>query len=567
VTTPKSKTLYDEAIADVKKLKELAETQARDLVLQKVEPRIKQLVEQQLFQESDDDEDEVDEASVTANVAGYMAPLGADPKKDRKLDEDDAAVDEQYEVAEGTESTLAHLADFARPITDDRFVAEVYRLQDDVNSFVTADKPKKLSDGFVSQLDSTISKLEDMYAYLKESYAGKDVTALEGKLEKSYGLANAVKESTMKMRDLLNEETLTMKVNGLPDDVDLDGVTVDIVADEGDEAGSEMGAPEMGGIEASAAPPGPPQMEGDDADEDDDEMLEISDHELKTELARLGSLREGDATPPPTKGRGTGSLSDFGDADEEGHLGPKGVRPEGIPEDAMNEADDEDEDEDDLDETQNLRTHDDTDGKDAYGAKVNESDDDDDDDTKMESVRRRLTRAAKRLSEARGTDKEDFARAMYRSAIRAYRSARTSLTEGTVKTNTKNSAPAAKNTATSKETAEANGKVSKLTKQLVESNLLNAKLIHANKLLRVEGLSKAQQAMVIDRLDEAQNLREVRLISESLLKVLAGSKDSINESARRPSGSASRPSQSGAASATLNEGLETARWAQLAGIK
>jgi len=538
VTTPKSKTLYDEAIADVKKLKELAETQARDLVLQKVEPRIKQLVEQQLFQEADD-EDEVDEASVTANVAGYTAPLGADPKKYRKLEEEDEPVDEQYEVAEGTESTLAQLADFARPITDDRFVAEVYRLQDDVNNFVTADKPTKLSDGFVSQLDSTISKLEDMYAYLKESYAGKDGNSLEGKLEKSYGLANAVKESTMKMRDLLNEETLTMKVNGLPDDVDLDGVTVDIVADEGDEAGAgDMGAPDMGGMDAAAAPPGPPQMESDGLDESD-EMLEISDDELKTELARLGSLREGDATPPPTKGRGVEKGIDaYGDADSEGHLGPKGHRPDGIPEDAMNEADD-----DDLDEAD---------------AQV-------EGDTQMESVRRRLTRAAKRLSEAKGTDKEDFARAMYRSAIRAYRAARASLNEGAVKN--KNSAPAAKNVATSKELAEANGKVSKLTKQLVESNLLNAKLIHANKLLRLEGLTKAQQAMVIDRLDEAQNLREVRLISESLLKVFAGSKDSINESARRPSGSASRPSQSGAASQSLNEGLETARWATLAGIK
>lgn len=541
MTTPKSKTLYDEAIADVKKLKELAETQARDLVLQKVEPRIKQLVEQQLFQESDEDEDEVDEASVTANVAGYTAPLGADPKKDRKLEEEDEPVDEQYEVAEGTESTLAQLADFARPITDDRFVAEVYRLQDDVNNFVTADKPTKLSDGFVSQLDSTISKLEDMYAYLKESYAGKDGDSLEGKLEKSYGLANAVKESTMKMRDLLNEETLTMKVNGLPDDVDLDGVTVDIVADEGDEAGADdMGAPDMGGMDAAAAPPaGPPQMESDGFDESD-EMLEISDDELKTELARLGSLREGDATPPPTKGRGVEKgIDSFGDADSEGHLGPKGHRPDGIPEDAMNEGDEDD----DLDEAD---------------AQV-------EGDTQMESVRRRLTRAAKRLSESKGTDKEDFARAMYRSAIRAYRAARASLNEGAVKN--KNSAPAAKNVAPSKELAEANGKVGKLTKQLVESNLLNAKLIHANKLLRLEGLTKAQQAMVIDRLDEAQNLREVRLISESLLKVLAGSKDSINESARRPSGSASRPSQSGAASQTLNEGMETARWAQLAGIK
>lgn len=534
MTIPKSKTLYDEAIADVKKLKELAETQARDLVLQKVEPRIKQLVEQQLFQESDDEEEEVDEASVTANVAGYTAPLGADPKKDQKLDEDSDSSDEQYEVTEGTESTLAQLADFTRPITDDRFVAEVYRIQDDVNKYVTSNKQIKLSNVFVSQLDSTISKLEDMYAYLKENYTGKDVDTLEGKLEKSYGLINAVKESTMKMRDLLNEETLTMKVNGLPDDVDLDGVTVDIVADEGDDAGADVNADMDAGVDAGdsdmgapPAPPAPPQMEGDDGDEDDDEMLEISDVELKTELARLGSLGEGDATPPPTKGRGVEKGIDaFGDADSEGHLGPQGHRPEGIPEDAMNET---------------RRS------------------------SQMESTRQRLTRATKRLSEAKGTDKEDFARAMYRSAVRAYRSARASLTEN--RTTNKNSAPAAKNVATSKEVVESKAKVNKLTKQLVESNLLNAKLIHANKLLRLEGLTKAQQAMVIDRLDEAQNLREVRLISESLQKVLVGSKDSINESARRPSGSASRSSQSGATSQSLNEGMETARWAQLAGIK
>jgi hypothetical protein len=535
VTIPKSKTLYDEAIADVKKLKELAESQARDLVLQKVEPRIKQLVEQQLFQESEEDSEEVDEASVTANVAGYTAPLGSDPKKDRKLEENEESVNEQYEIAEGNESTLAYLADFARPITDDRFVAEVYRLQEDVNHFVTSDKTKKLSNEFVKQLDTTISKLEDMYAYLKENYSGLDVASLEGKLEKSYGLANAVKETTMKMRDLLNEETLTMKVNGLPDDVDLDGVTVDIVADEAGEADAaadtDPGAQDMGGMDAAAAPPGPPQMESDDSDEDDDEMLEISDAELKTELARLSSLREGDATPPPTKGHNNSSSYDnFGDASAEGHLGPMGIGDTGA---------------EDLDEADKA----------------------DKDDNKMESVRRRLTRAAKRLSEARGTDKEDFARAMYRGAVRAYRSTRTTLAESEVKKNVKKSAPVAKNVTSSKELVEAKNKVNKLTKQLVESNLLNAKLIHANKLLRLEGLTKAQQAMVIDRLDEAQSLREVRLISESLTKVLVGSKDSINESTRRPSGSASRPSQSGATSSSLNEGMETARWATLAGIK
>lgn len=540
MTTPKTKSLYDEAIADVKKLKQLAETQARDLVLQKVEPRIKQLVEQQLFQEADDEDTDVDEASVTANVAGYTAPLGADPKKDRKLDEE---VDEQYEVTEGAESTLAQLADFARPITDDRFVAEVYRLQENVNNFVTSDKQKKLSDGFISQLDTTISKLEDMYAYLKENYIGKDAVVLEGKLEKSYGLANAVKESTMKMRDLLNEETMTFKVNGLPDDINLDGVTVDIVADEEGDPNVDGTAPDAGDMDASAppAPAGPPQMEGDDEDEDDDEMLEISDSELKTELSRLSSMREGDATPPPTKGRGnSASLDDFGDASSSGHPGPKGS----------------------VSDLENIDEADEA-YEGAYGTKAESS-------VQLESARRRLARASKRLSESRGTNKEEFARAMYKSAVRAYRTTRASLVESTnrvAKSKSRNSAPAAKNVAPSKELVETKGKVGKLTKQLVESNLLNAKLIHANKLLRLEGLTKAQQAMVIDRLDEAQNLREVRLISESLQKVLVGSKGSINESVRRPSGSASRPSASGATSQSLNEGLETARWAQLAGIK
>jgi hypothetical protein len=61
----------------------------------------------------------------------------------------------------------------------------------------------------------------------------------------------------------------------------------------------------------------------------------------------------------------------------------------------------------------------------------------------------------------------------------------------------------------------------------------------------------------------------VRLISENIKAVLAGSKGSVNESASRsPKGSASRASRSGATSSeVLTEGLETARWAVLAGIK
>lgn len=536
-----SKTLYEEAIADVKKLKQLAENQARDLVLQKVEPRIKQLVEQQLFQESSDDEEsdveecnecdsDMEEASTTASVAGYTAPLGAEPKKD-KLDETE---DEQYEVTEGDDSSLAHLAEFTRPISDDKFIAEVFRIHDKVGNLVTTKRSIKLTNEYMSQLVETISKLEDMYVYLKESYSGKDMEELERKLEKSYGLANAVKESTMKMRDLLNEETLTMKINGLSDDVDLDGLTVDIVADETDETTPDDGVADVGDETVAAGAPeaAPPQTEGDEMD--DEEVLEISESELKSELSRL-TMSEGDG------------LEDFGDAESQGHPEVDKVS-----------------DLDQLTEMDAMSSDEDEDKQDAGSTAPHVGSP----QAKMESAHVRLSRAAKRLTESKGTKKEEFARAMYRSALRAYKSAKLSLVESR-KTQTKTQAPVVKNTADSKKLVEAVQKVNKLTKQLTEANLLNAKLIHANKLLRLEGLTKAQKAMVIDRLDEAQNLREVRLISESLIKVLTGSKDSVNESAvRRPQGSASRTSQSGAMSKTLvKEGMETARWAELAGIK
>lgn len=507
------KTVYEEAIADVRKLKELAQQQACDLVMQKVEPRIKQLVEAQLFGEAEacaacgsvECECDMAEASAVASVAGTVS------KPEDAVEE---SVDEtQYEMAEGSERALASLAEFVRPMTDDRFVAEAYRLQETVTSLLTCSEQDKRSESFDQHLDETISKLEDMYEYLKENYAGQDSASIEEKLERSYGLANAVKESTMKMRDLLKEESLTMKINGLPDDVNLDGVTVDVVADEDAEAAPADGAEAA----APVAEPTAPMPEGDD-------MLEISESDLADALAGISE--------------GSG-VDDFGDGKEDKSAAL----------DSLDEADGEDEEEE-LPPTK------------RYGEA-------DDKGSVTEAARARLSRAASRLNEARDTDKEPLARAMYRSAIKNYRKARSTMVEGRA-TQPKPEANVPAKAATSVKAAVVNeAEVKKLTAQLAAANLLNAKLIHANRLLRLEGLTKAQQATVIDRLDEARSLREVRLISESLKNALVSNgKGSMVESAsRRPTGAASRPSQSGAASSTLTEGLESARWAKLAGLK
>lgn len=527
----KPKTIYDEAIADVKKLREVAEARARDAVLQRVEPQLKRLVERHLFEAEACDEGDVDEASGMGSgaVQGSMnvEEAGEINVGDPPFEQPRAAKDEeaQYEVAE-VGSGLEQLADFARPVTDDRFAVEAYRIQEEVQSLVVAPRSEKATAAFHTRLDEAISKLEDMYAYLRETYAGTDRELIEGKLEKGYGLLNAVKETTMKMRDLLNEEDLTVKINNLPDGVDPDAITIDVVSDDADDAMAPEGAP-------ATEPAAPPFPTAEADDKDDDEVLEISEAELTAELSRLGSLREADALPAvPKPGHPAQVVQDYGDGHSEGEPF----------EDSVSDLDQ-------IDENESVASKADA-----------------EDERLKESVRLRLSRAAHRLSEARGTKRETFARAMYKGAVKAYRSHR-ALAEAPTKKNV--TAALAKNAGGSKGLTEANGKVNALTKQLAASNLLNAKLIHANKLLRLEGLTKAQQAMVIDRLDEAQNLREVRLISDNIRSMLAGSKGSVNESAtRRPSGSASRPSRSSAASAEpLNEGLETARWAQLAGLK
>jgi hypothetical protein len=102
---------------------------------------------------------------------------------------------------------------------------------------------------------------------------------------------------------------------------------------------------------------------------------------------------------------------------------------------------------------------------------------------------------------------------------------------------------------------------------LAETNLFNAKLLFTNKLLQNESLTKRQKAEVIERLDEAKNEREVKLVYESLVKTLAGTPAKITESADRGViGSSSRPARPASATNTLNEGFESDRWARLAGI-
>ena len=107
--------------------------------------------------------------------------------------------------------------------------------------------------------------------------------------------------------------------------------------------------------------------------------------------------------------------------------------------------------------------------------------------------------------------------------------------------------------------------IEELKGQLGEMNLFNAKLLYTNKLLMNSDLTQAQRARAIESLDEARSLREVKLLFKTLTESFnKRSKETVTESKKRVIGSASRATR--AAGASLNESSEASRWATLAGI-
>lgn len=526
-------------------------------LVESVEPKIKAFIEKQLFESSEDDheadecvEGEQNEASVTAGIAGFTGPLGADKFDDELYETDDESSDELDKVSEAIGL-----------FNDDKFEISVYKLEEEALRLVTSDVKHRDDNTFLSSIKENISILEHMYSYLRESYSAKNSPALEQKLERSYKLLNSIKESTeMKMKNLLKEDDMVLKVTGLPDGVDADALSIDLISDEpSDEDGTEVSA-EDGTEEVSsedmpvddAVPSDDEEVALESADGDeDDEIIEISESELKAELAKIrGGLNEEDGVSDDMNDDAN-ILDDFADGEDEGT--PE-VDDLGI----------------DL-----LETEEECEPKkeswkakmEAYKAKK-ESKESKSDAKKdgVEGAKDELKEARARFLRCKGKITEGAAKKVYQAAISKYDNAK-KLAESKAKKTTQNSASVT-------QLKESRDAVRFLRNKLAEANLLNAKLIHVNKFLRVEGLTTSQKKMVIDRLDEATNLREVRLVSESLKKALnVGTRDSLNESAKRaPVGSSSKTVKSGSPAIetkeTLTESNEGAdRWQLLAGLK
>ena len=105
--------------------------------------------------------------------------------------------------------------------------------------------------------------------------------------------------------------------------------------------------------------------------------------------------------------------------------------------------------------------------------------------------------------------------------------------------------------------------VETLREQLTDLNLFNAKLLYVNKLLQNKEFTASQRRTVVESIDKAKSLREVKLLFRSLTESFNKGKGRLSESTNRVLGSSSRSTSRGSAKSTV---AEFDRWATLAGI-
>jgi uncharacterized protein YwgA len=109
--------------------------------------------------------------------------------------------------------------------------------------------------------------------------------------------------------------------------------------------------------------------------------------------------------------------------------------------------------------------------------------------------------------------------------------------------------------------------IEEMRNDLHETNLLNAKLLYTNKIFRAKNLKEAQKVKVLEAFDKASNVKEVKLIFETLNEGMVA-KTATKSPIRENLGRASKAAGVAPTKQPIMEiDPQVARWQKLAGIK
>jgi len=423
-------------------------------------------------------------------------------------------------------------------------------------------------------------------------------------------ISNLYRELHKMARNILSEADFTLLLKGLPDETDLGELDVEVkpAVDDGmgmsgeelpmelpmeDPMDEPMGD-EMGGEELDLdldTDEGEPEVEGlygemdaelqVDLPGDDEEGLDVSGINVDVQAA----AEDADAGEDLEGGSEGGELDlDLDDEDGEEEMDVNEIVAElesmAESEDEMSEAENTSESEEvseseELSELDELDELDEMEDEEMDGEEVKESEDGLSEGEVYEISEAALRRELKRMKGKAKNEAYDVSDKMTDPKADQYGGGDvwkepfrdTSDADVTTENLTKKLKESARMNRELKETIGKFKKyTAKLRKELAEQSLFNEKIVHANKLLQNESLTPKMRMKVIDAIDGAESLKEVRKIYKALTEALSNKgKKKLREGNVR--GSSSKPTKSGASSEkTLNESVspEVQRWQKLA---
>ena len=372
-----SKQLYEEALADVKKLKEVAEDNAKRALLEAVTPRIRELIESQLLGEMQVDPDKIlmdelpeirfsgeqnpDNMPIDSSeeLEDYKFPTGeveVTGYSDECSDEDNVDMigypasnpnEEVYTLSVEAAKALKVLSN-KRHLPSFQFEALLRNVNKKIRAALDSSKRIKESALYSQNIETIISEVKDMYVHLQTNLRETPKKkSYESILENYYLTLKRLTEQKMKNRRNLTEMEITIDVpvegdeaeEALKAALDAAQVTLSTGGDEEEsEEGSEGEEPageddelDFGSDEDSDEEEDQDSADDDSGSEEEDEeeeeqmearrlgdnlVVEIDEGMLRREISRMKALREEAETKPQSWGHGAGNVGDgFEDED------------------------------------------------------------------------------------------------------------------------------------------------------------------------------------------------------------------------------------------------------------
>lgn len=455
-----STNVYEQAIADAKKLREVAEQNAKNAIIEAITPRVRELIDREL----------------TGTQNESMVYTYEDSHDDEEMSDDDIVLEE---------SAIMELA---------KEVAGKKKAKDN----------KKLDTKSKTSKDKSVVEMLNKIINEEDEESDEEIVDKKSSKQKTQK-ENYKNEDNMNLEELLNE--IKMEIDfGEIDDEDIESALLEIMPTV--KMLEDKGGDEDVDVEEKSDDDMDMEMDSDEEIEMDSDDMDMEDMDMDMDMEAGGEDAEKEEDSDETFDFSS-LMSDEKPSTKKGEKEPKAGKEEEKPVEEM--------------------------------FSINET---------------ALTRELQRLRQNRSSNSTNGHQQKSTSTLNESRYREQILKEQRINRTLKGKLD------------EYRGAVESLRDQLNEMNLFNAKLLYVNKLLQTKGLDSNQKKTIIESIDNAESLREVKLVyktlSESVNKQDAGS---LNESKiRKLASSSSRPTKSGGT--LLNESTDQVdRWARLAGLK